>query len=114
MPQARSTVLLNLLCVYTWFLCYFTFALNPLLLASNPHPHPQAARLELKTHGTARGRGTELAGQSGGSYFSIMPYFLLKDDFFFFLFLATPHSTRDLSSPTRDQTHAPCSRSWES
>ena len=30
------------------------------------------------------------------------------------LFLAVPHSTWDISSPTSDQTHAPCIRSSES
>ena len=33
---------------------------------------------------------------------------------FFLVFLATPHSMRDLSSQTRDWTCAPCSRSTES
>ena len=32
---------------------------------------------------------------------------------FFFLFLATPCGMRDLSSPTKDRTHAPCSGSME-
>ena len=36
---------------------------------------------------------------------------LLK--FFFFYFLAAPHGMQDLSSPTRDRTHAPCSGSAE-
>ena len=33
---------------------------------------------------------------------------------FSFFFLALPHSIWDLSSPTRDQTHTPCSGSAES
>ena len=39
-----------------------------------------------------------------------------KFKFFFnlFFFLATPRSLRDPSSPTRDQTRAPCSESVES
>ena len=36
---------------------------------------------------------------------------LLKPDLFF---LATPHGMWDLSSPTRGQTHAPCTGSMES
>ena len=31
-----------------------------------------------------------------------------------FFFLAVPRGMRDLSSPTRDQTHATCSESMES
>ena len=34
--------------------------------------------------------------------------------YFFFCFLASPLGMRDLSSPTRNRTHAPCSRSVES
>ena len=34
--------------------------------------------------------------------------------FFFLIFLATPGGMRDLSSLTRDGTHAPCSGSVES
>ena len=34
--------------------------------------------------------------------------------FLFFFFPAVPSGMRDLSSPTRDQTHAPCSGSAES
>ena len=34
--------------------------------------------------------------------------------FFFFFFLAAPHGMWDLSSLTRDRTHAPCSGSAES
>ena len=32
----------------------------------------------------------------------------------FFFFLAAPQGMRDVSSPARDQTHAPCSGSTES
>ena len=43
---------------------------------------------------------------------------LLHHDFvvflFFFFFLAVLRSLQDLSSPTRDRTHAPCSGSLES
>ena len=39
--------------------------------------------------------------------------FFLKECFIY-LFLATPHDMWDLSSPARDQTHAPCNGSMES
>ena len=38
----------------------------------------------------------------------------LETGIFFFFFLAIPRGMRDLSSPTRDWTHAPCSGSAES
>ena len=38
---------------------------------------------------------------------------LYKKDCYFTFFLAMPHSMQDLSSPTRDQTHAPCSGNTE-
>ena len=41
-------------------------------------------------------------------------YRIWKEVTFFFSFLAMPHSTQDLISPTRDWTHAPCSGSMES
>ena len=40
--------------------------------------------------------------------------FLVLVLFMFVLCLAVPHSMWDHSPPTRDQTHAPCSRSMES
>ena len=39
---------------------------------------------------------------------SHFPIFLPKDYWFVYLFLAAPCGTRDLSSPTRDRTSAPC------
>ena len=44
----------------------------------------------------------------------IMSFAYLKICCFIFNFLAMLHSMWDLSSLTRDQTHAPCSWSWES
>ena len=37
-----------------------------------------------------------------------------KEEILFFFFFAVPQSMQDLSSPTRDQTRAPCSGSSES
>ena len=37
------------------------------------------------------------------------PHWSSIHSFFFFFFLATPHSMRDLSSPTKDGPRAPCS-----
>ena len=49
-------------------------------------------------------------GLEFGSLGSLPRVPILKEDFF----LASPHSMRDLSSPARDRTHAPCNGSVES
>ena len=60
---------------------------------------------------------TEFRVLKGGSdlfYFYLLIYLFLIILFYFIAFLAAWHGMRDLSSPTRDRTHAPCIGSTES
>ena len=76
----------------------------------HPGEHPGT----ITTIHTVRGKSYCSQPDSIGSK-SSLGYYLLSDFFFFFFFLARPcGGLRDLSSPTRDQTLAPCSGSVKS